>query len=96
MPRRSDLSRQPARDHVLPLSLPPRGLTREQAAAFVGLSPSGFDKARSEGHYPHPTLPGGRYDRALLELAMSRMSGILPASEPESPLDRWRTSRGAG
>ncbi len=95
MPRRTDPLRAGARDHILPLSLPPRGLTREQAAAFVGLGVTAFDKARAEGHYPHPTLPGGRYDRALLELAMSRMSGILTESEAASPLDAWRASRGA-
>ena len=29
---------------VLPLSLPPRGLSREQSAAYIGVSPSTFDK----------------------------------------------------
>ena len=30
-------------EHILPQSLSPRGLSREQAAAYVGISPSLFD-----------------------------------------------------
>ena len=29
--------------NILPQSLPPRGLSREQAAAYIGISPSFFD-----------------------------------------------------
>jgi hypothetical protein len=83
------------RYNALPPGLAPRGLTREAAAAYVGLSPAAFDKARLENKYPGPTLPGGRYDLVLLELAMDRLSGILTASEAASPLDAWRRSRGA-
>jgi hypothetical protein len=83
------------RYNALPPGLTPRGLTREAAAAYVGLSPAAFDKARLENKYPGPTLPGGRYDLVLLELAMDRLSGILTASEAASPLDAWRRSRGA-
>jgi hypothetical protein len=84
-----------SRYDALPPGLVPRGLTREGAAAFVGLSPNAFDKARLEQKYPAPTLPGGRYDLALLNVAMNRLSGILIESEAASPLDAWRTSRGS-
>jgi len=80
---------------ALPPGLTPRGLTREGAAAYVGLSPAAFDKARLEQKYPDPTLPGGRYDLVLLQLAMNRLSGILSETEVTSPLDAWRMSRGA-
>lgn len=80
---------------ALPPRLIPRGLTREGAAAYVGLSAAAFDKARLEQKYPGPTLPGGRYDLMLLDLAMNRLSGILTESEAASPLDAWRTKRGA-
>jgi hypothetical protein len=56
--------------------LEPRGLPRAEAAAYVGLSPSAFSAARREGKYPNPTLPGGRYDRRLLDEVMNRLSGI--------------------
>ena len=65
------------------------------AAAYVGLSPAAFDKARLEQKYPGPTLPGRRYDLMLLQVAMNRLSGILPEGEATSPLDTWRMSRGA-
>jgi hypothetical protein len=78
---------------ALPLGLVPRGLTREAAAAFVGLSPSAFDKARMQGKYPAPTLPGNRYDRLLLEQAMNALSGITSECEAANPLDTWRATR---
>lgn len=48
-----NLSMQRAeRADVLPRSLPPRGLSREQAAAYVGISPSLFDKLVADGRMP--------------------------------------------
>jgi hypothetical protein len=76
-----------------PPAIPPRGLSRTQAAAYVGLSPSAFDAARRAGIYPNPTLPGGRYDRQLLDEVMSRLSGIALKSEGVSALDWWRAAR---
>jgi hypothetical protein len=84
-----------ARYDALPPGLAPRGLTREVAAAYAGLSPAAFDKARLEQKYPAPTLPGGRYDLTLLQVAMNRLSGILTDNEAASPLDAWRMGRGA-
>jgi hypothetical protein len=84
-----------ARYDALPPGLVPRGLTREAAAAYAGLSPAAFDKARLEQKYPNLTLPGGRYDLMLLHVAMNRLSGILTESEAASPLDALRMSRGA-
>lgn len=82
-----------ARVVALPPGLAPRGLTREQAAAFFGVSPTTFDKGRVDGSFPGPTLPGGRYDRVLLDLTANRLSGILTQSEAQNPLDAWRSSR---
>lgn len=83
-----------ARYDALPPGLIPRGLTREAAAAFLGLSLASFDGARARGVYPGPTLAGGRYDRVLLEQAANRLSGIADSRE-QSSLDGWRASRGA-
>jgi hypothetical protein len=80
---------------ALPPGLAPRGLTRDAAAAYVGLSPAAFDKARLDQKYPGPTLPGGRYDLVLLQIAMNRLSGLLTEGEAANPLDAWRMSRGA-
>lgn len=81
--------------------LEPRGLTREEAAAYVGLGARSFDDARKAGHYPAPTLPGGRYDRILLDRAMDNLSGVAPAA-PSPPADetaktdymKWKEKRG--
>lgn len=42
------------RPNVLPPSLPPRGLSREQAAAYIGVSPSLFDDMVADGRMPQP------------------------------------------
>jgi hypothetical protein len=74
--------------------LEPRGLCRVEAAAYFGLSPSAFDKARREGKIPGPTLPGGRYDFLLLESHMNKLSRLEPDSSPSSPLQEWKKRRG--
>ena len=72
------------------LAITPRGLSRHGAAALTGLSPTAFDKARREGNYPGPTLPGGKYDRNLIEKAMDRLSGLNDNGGPsESADDSW-------
>jgi len=81
--------RQPQRD------VPNRGMTAEEAAQLYGLSSSSFFKARREGKIPAPTLPGGRYDRVLLERTMDRLSGV-DRNPILTPLDEWRSRRGSG
>ena len=71
----------------------PRGLTRREAADLFGISLSTFQKARNEGRIPPPTLPGGRYDLALLQIAADRMSGIDSAAKNDSPLKGWQRKR---
>jgi hypothetical protein len=94
-PRKNCLGLVMARYDALPPGLAPRGLTREAAAAYVGLSPGAFDKARLDQKYPGPTLPGRRYDLVLLQIAMNRLSGLLTEGETANPLDAWRISRGS-
>jgi excisionase family DNA binding protein len=45
---------------VLPPSLPPRGISREQAAEYVGVSPSTFDKLVKDGRMSQPKRIDGR------------------------------------
>lgn len=67
MPRRTD---------VLPLSLPPRGLSRIEAAAYIGISPVKFDELVKDGRMPAPKRIDGRtvWDRLKLDIAF----GALP------------------
>jgi excisionase family DNA binding protein len=57
------------RSGALPLSLPPRGLSRVQAAEYIGVSPSTFDKMIADGQMPAPKKMRGRtiWDRKRLD-----------------------------
>lgn len=59
------------RSSTLPLSLPPRGLSRVQAAEYIGVSPSTFDKMVADGEMPRAKRIRGRviWDRKQLDCA---------------------------
>ena len=56
-----------------PLSYAPRGLSREEAARYVGLSCAGFDRLIAARLMPRPRQVGGRviWDRVELDIAFS-------------------------
>jgi predicted DNA-binding transcriptional regulator AlpA len=60
---------------VLPLSLPPRGLSRVYAAAYIGVSPSLFDQMVADRRMPRPIKIGGRrvWDRWKIDEAFSAL-----------------------
>jgi excisionase family DNA binding protein len=60
-----------SRKDVLPLSLPPRGLSRVEAAQYIGVSPTTFDQMVADGRMPKPKRIGRRaiWDRQQLDLA---------------------------
>lgn len=74
-----------ARAAILPASCPPRGLNRREAAAYVGVSPSEFDKMVEEGVMPKPKRRGRRtiWDRIALDGAFD----ALPDAQSESEWD---------
>lgn len=41
-------------DNKLPRNLPPRGLSRTESAAYIGVSPSLFDMMVKDGRMPKP------------------------------------------
>lgn len=53
----------------------PRGLNRLEAARYVGVSPTTFDKLVTDGRMPRPTEIGARrvYDRAQLDSAFDAL-----------------------
>lgn len=61
------------RECPLPLSLPPRGLNRVQAAAYIGVSPSLFDRMIADGVMPKPKRIWGRvvWDRLRIDEAFT-------------------------
>jgi predicted DNA-binding transcriptional regulator AlpA len=61
---------------VLPRSLAPRGLSRVQAAAYVGVSPTLFDEMVQDGRMPKPARINARtvWDRLKLDEAFASLS----------------------
>lgn len=60
-----------ARRHILPPSLAPIGLNREEAAAYVGLGITLFDRLVSKSLMPQPREAGGRLVWDVAELQTS-------------------------
>ena len=84
-----------ARNEKSRLPITPRGLTHKEVALYCGLSIAGFDNYRRRGLLPGPTLPGKRYDIALIDRTMNMLSGIGYTAQPISALQEWRNARGA-
>jgi predicted DNA-binding transcriptional regulator AlpA len=61
---------------ALPPSLPPRGLSRAQAAAYIGISPTLFDEMIADGRMPRPLRINARtvWDRVKLDDAFAALS----------------------
>ena len=85
LPTAADTTMKQAPDSVLPQSLAPRGLSREQAAAYVGISPSLFDMAVKDGRMPAPKRINARtvWDRLQLDAAFA----ALPSND--TPVNPW-------
>lgn len=77
------------RADILPVSLPPRGLSRTEAAAYVGVSPTLFDEMVRDGRMPRPKQVNARtvWDRKRVDIAFDALeeqdggpgdSGALP------------------
>jgi predicted DNA-binding transcriptional regulator AlpA len=76
---------------ALPSSLPPRGLSREVAAAYIGVSPPTFDSLVREGKMPRPFEIGTRriWDRVEIDVAFA----ALPRREESSNLPKLETRK---
>lgn len=74
----------------LPLSLPPRGLSRVEAAAYVGVSPSLFDQMVKDRRMPPPKRINARtvWDRLGLDAAFMALPDDGP-SVAASHYDQW-------
>jgi predicted DNA-binding transcriptional regulator AlpA len=59
----------------LPPSLPPRGLSRTQAAEYIGVGVTKFDEMVNDGRMPKPKRIDGRivWDRVLLDEAFEAL-----------------------
>jgi len=64
------------RENILPTSLAPRGLSRGQAAAYIGVSAWLFDEMVKDGRMPKPMHINSRivWDRVKLDEAFAALS----------------------
>lgn len=62
---------------ALPQSLPPRGLSRETAAAYIGIGVRLFEIMVADGRMPGPKIINKRriWDRSQLDIAFSALPG---------------------
>ena len=69
----------------VPHTLLPRGLSREEAAEYIGISPSKFDELVKTGTMPCPKEIGARrvWDRHGLDIAFEE----LPSVAEKNPFD---------
>jgi predicted DNA-binding transcriptional regulator AlpA len=74
---------------ALPPSLPPRGLSREAAAAYIGVSAGKFDEMTKDGRMPKAKRIDGRkvWDRRALDLAFDELSEA--AGSPAGHCGSW-------
>ncbi|MDR4307675.1 hypothetical protein IHQ68_13715 [Chelatococcus sambhunathii] len=75
-----------ARVSVLPTSLPPLGLSREQAAEYVGVGATLFDEMVRDGRMPRPKRINARnvWHRPAVDAAFA----ALPDENDRNPWDR--------
>lgn len=57
------------------ISYPPRGLSREEAARYVGVGPTLFDEMVADGRMPKPKLVNSRaiWDRITLDISFTSL-----------------------
>lgn len=57
------------------IAYPPRGLSREEAARYVGIGPSKFDEMVRDGRMPKPKRVDARtvWDRIALDIAFTAL-----------------------
>jgi len=74
--------------YILPQSLAPRGLSRVQAAAYIGVSPTLFDAMIADRRMPRPKRINSRtvWDRIQLDAAFSALPND---GEDERADDVW-------
>jgi hypothetical protein len=69
---------------VLPRNLPPRGLSREVAATYIGVSPSKFDELVQRGKMPTPKRIDRRklWDRDAIDRAFEKLDEEQTCDNP--------------
>jgi predicted DNA-binding transcriptional regulator AlpA len=79
------------RANILPFSLPPRGLSRTEAAAYIGVSATLFDEMVKDGRMPRPKQVNARtvWDRRRVDLAFDALDEQDGGSAEGAEAARW-------
>ena len=74
-----------------PIAYPPRGMSRDEAARYVGVGATKFDEMVADGRMPKPKRVDGRviWDRLKIEAAFTD----LPDDNRVNLLDRMLEAR---
>lgn len=78
-------ARRPRRGDSLPQSLAPIGINREQAASYIGVSPTKFDQMVADGRMPKPKKIDGRVVWSVKKLTIAFDS--LPDEDGDSDVE---------
>ena len=70
---------------ILPVSCPPRGLSRVQAAVYVGVGATLFDEMVEDGRMPAPKKINGK--NAWYRPALEEAFVALPSKDDTNPWD---------
>jgi hypothetical protein len=75
----------------------PRGMSKEQAAAYAGCeTTSTFNDWIRRGIMPGPIPGRHKWDRKAIDAAFDRLSDLRPTIEHQlSPYDAWKASKNA-
>lgn len=74
----------------LPIGIAPRGLTREQAAAYCGCETlAAFDEWVRKEIVPKAMMGTNRWDRKAIDRALDRRSGLIADAGASESFDEW-------
>ncbi len=86
-----------SRERLARLGITPRGLSLEEAAAYVGLAPATFlAEVEARVFPPHVGLDASRrriWDRAALDKAFDKLSGLRQRNPSDPILESIRDAR---
>lgn len=72
-----------------------RLLSKAEAAAYCGMSSSGFSDWQRRGLVPGPLSGTRKWDAEAIKLALDKASGLAPVSSPTNEYEAWRSQRRA-
>lgn len=77
-----------------PIAYPPRGMSRDEAARYVGVGTTKFDEMVADGRMPKPKKIDGRviWDRLRVEAAFTDLPDLADENAA-NPLDRMFNGR---